>query len=160
MEELLRFLSGGCSGILNQLSALNVLERTGNTKIEQAPRTVLIKGTYNFKNACVTLRIDSVTSANVQILNFAEWNTAPGKVYSYTKFFHFRGRRKRVLQDYYLKLMDQRGDFISNERSNWCTKKEIRKGCKILPYRSISTCNKKNKTGKRNMAMQSKREIK
>ena len=144
MGEILRLLSGGSSGILNQLSVLNVLERAGNTKIEKAPRTVLSKGTYNVKNACVTLKIDSRTSANVQILNFAEWNTVPGKVHSYSKFIHFRGPRKRLIQDYYLKLMDLGGDFISNERNIWCTKKERSKRCKLLPYVSKNMCKRKH----------------
>jgi len=158
MEEILRLLSGGSSGILNQLSVLNVLERSGGTKIEKAPRTVLSKGTYNIKNACITLKNDSITSTNVQILNFAEWNTVPGKVHSYSKFIHFRGSRKRLLPDYYLKLKDLGGDFISNERSNWCIKKKMRKGCKILPYTSKNECRKKKNTD--NGGLYSKRGIK
>lgn len=143
IEEVLYLMAKNYSGIINQLAPLNVLRRYGDKKIEPVGEIKLIKGKNTIPNSCITLRFNKKKQEKdilVQLLHFAEWNTIPEEVHSFSKFIHFRGSRKAQMHEYFLKLNALGNSFLSSKKNDWCAREDKTINCRPHKYISRNEC--------------------
>jgi len=76
----------------------------------------------------------------VLLLNRSEWNGNPVRLQHFTKFSHYKGKRKKYMMEHYKILKKLGRNFKSSRAHNWCSRTSILEKCKAPRIKFKNSC--------------------
>ena len=127
----------------DQLLVLDFLNKYGNFQVPRFSRIANREAVI--ENPCLIIDVNkyqhgSGKNIRVLLLNRSEWNGNPVRLQHFTKFSHYKGKRKKYMMEHYRMLKKLGRNFKSSRAHNWCSRTSILEKCKAPRIKFKNSC--------------------
>ena len=130
----------------DQILVLEFMNKFGNFPVAKATNIKYNSGGIHM-NPCLHIKYgynSTLRPFNILLLNRYEWNGNPVRLLPFTKFSHYKGRRKKYMLYHYAKLRKLKTDFVSfrgiPDTGFWCTRGSRDPRCSFRPVTFKQKC--------------------